>query len=89
MFFFWCAEWRWNVFDALMATLSALSAVNSLLESVSGTNMSFLRSFRFIKVRCMLDVWRVTTNLPHESNRITQMQTDVHKYFAACKALWV
>eukprot|EP00438_Fugacium_kawagutii_P027500 Skav205609 [mRNA] locus=scaffold460:207730:211644:+ [translate_table: standard] len=59
MFFFWCAEWRWNVFDALMATLSALSAVNSLLESVSGTNMSFLRSFRFIKVSRILRGLRV------------------------------
>ena len=49
LFFFWCNEWRWNVFDALLASLSALSAVNSLMESVNGTNMSFLRSFRFIK----------------------------------------
>lgn len=59
LYFFWCAEWRWNVFDALMAILSALSAVNSLLESVSGTNMSFLRSFRFIKVSRILRGLRV------------------------------
>jgi len=59
LFFFWCNEWRWNVFDALLASLSALSAVNSLMESVNGTNMSFLRSFRFIKVSRILRGLRV------------------------------
>ncbi|CAJ1355883.1 unnamed protein product [Effrenium voratum] len=59
LYYFWCPEWKWNIFDALLAILSILSAVNSLLESVSQANMSFLRSFRFIKVSRILRGLRV------------------------------
>lgn len=59
LFYFWCPEWRWNVFDALLATLSAVSAVTYLIEAANGANMGFLRSFRFIKVSRILRGLRV------------------------------
>eukprot|EP00913_Durusdinium_trenchii_P014718 g13808.t1 len=43
LFYFWCPEWRWNVFDALLATLSAVSRILRGLRVIS-----FVRQLRIM-----------------------------------------
>lgn len=57
-YFFWTADWRWNVFDFVLVVLAVQEQVLEYMAASSVTRLSYMRSLRLVRVSRILRLLR-------------------------------